>query len=157
MNVLFSTTWLAPGGTQAATGVRVNGHQIVDEAGFFQAANMAVYPRGDVLTTFQFVTRWNLNSPKLGEVFALTHSANVPMGPTDRSVLQCICGVGSDTQTVYMADAVIESVRVIGVIGTSVDVEYTIKGPFFQTDIPPDVPSCADPDEVTLVFRRASI
>ncbi len=32
-----------------------------------------------------------------------------------------------------------------------------IRGPFFQTDIPPDVPGYPDPGELTLVYRRATV
>ncbi len=157
MTILFETTWLAPGGVQAADAVRVNGQQLVDDAAFFQAANLAFYPRGNASVTLQFVTHWNFNTAKAAEVFLLTLSNQVPMTQNDSGVVQCTCGTNDDTQIVYMNAAVLESVRVLRYVGTSVDVEYSIRGPYFQTDIPPDVPSYPDPDELVLVYRRATV
>ncbi len=157
MNILFETTWLAPGGFQAAADVRVNGQQIVDDASFFQAAAMAFYPRGNLSDTLAFSTKWQFSTPTAAEVFALTLPTMVPMSASDSGVVQCICGNAPNAQTVYMNNAVLESVRVIKQIGTSVEVAYVLKGPGFQTDIPPDVPGYPDPGELTLVYRRATV
>jgi hypothetical protein len=157
MRIVFETTWLAPGGVQAADGVRVNGQQIVDDADFFRAAASAFYPRGNLAVSLQFVTHWTFNTAKLAEVFALTHIALLPMGPGDLGVVQITCGNAPDTQLVYMNNAVLESARIVSVRGSSVDVEYVIRGPFFQTDVPPDVPGYPDPGELTLVYRRGTV
>jgi hypothetical protein len=157
VNVLFETTWLAPGGTQAASRVRLNGRQLVDEADFFRAVTAAFYPRGNLGVVFSFQTQWQFNTTKDGEVFALTHISNLPMGPDDTGVVQCVCGYPPSTQTVYLNNAVLESANIVQYDGESVTVEYTLRGPSFQTDIPPDIPSYPDPDELTLVYRRSSV
>ncbi len=157
MNIVFETTWLAPGGFQAASDVRVNGQQVVDDASFFQAASISFYPRGNVGVTLSFTTKWQFNTPQAAEVFALMLPTMVPMGPSDSGVLQCFCGLPPNQQTVYMAGAVLESVRVVKQIGVSVEVAYTVKGPGFQTDVPPNVPGYPDPGELTLVYRRATV
>ncbi len=157
MTIVFETTWLAPGGTMAASNVRVNGRQLVDDAAFFRAAAMAFYPRGNLAVEFAFTTNWLFNTPLAAEVFLLTLPTMVPMGNSDNGVVQCICGFSPATQIVYMPDAVLESVRVVRQVGLSVEVEYVLKGPGFQTDIPPNVPGYPNPDELTLVYRRAIV
>lgn len=157
MNVIFSTSWLAPGGTQAARNVRVNGKQLVDDADFFRAATMSFYPRGNQSVELRFVTSWQLASLRAAEVFVMTHARNLPMSVNDLGVVQCICGLPPDTQTVYANNAVLESANIVGYRGLSVDVEYVIRAPFFQTDVPPDIPSYPNPNELVLVYRRATV
>lgn len=136
MNVTFGTTVLAPGGTQGADNVRVDGQQIIQEAQFFRGNSAAFYPRGNLATTFQFTTHWIFNTTSAAEIFVLTHTANLPMTNSDRSTVTCQCGAGSATTPVYMANAVLESARIMRYEGISVDVEYTIKGANFQTTAP---------------------
>ncbi len=157
MNCVLNTSWLAPGGTAAASDVRLNGSQIVDDASFFQAASMAFYSRGNLGVNFSFTTKWLFNTPLNAEVFVLMLPSLVPLGNDSAAVLQCICGSEPNTQTVYMENAVLESVEVIEQRGLSVTVRYNIKGPGFQTDVPPDVPGYPDPDETAPVLRRASV
>ena len=136
MNVQFGSTVLAPGGTQGADNVRVDGQQVVQEVQFFRGTSAAFYPRGSRGVSFQFTTHWLFNTTKLAEVFVLTHLTDLPMTTADRSTVTCTCGAGSETQAIYMANAVLEGARILRYVGLAVDVEYTIRGPNFQTTSP---------------------
>lgn len=157
MNIVFETTWLAPGGAMAASDVRVNGAQLIDDAAFFRASTMAFYPRGDRSVTLTFTTKWIFNTTTAAEVFALMLPTMSPLTVNDLGVLQCICGSDPNTQTVYMDNAVLESVSVVRQIGLSLEVAYVVKGPGFQTAVPPDVPGYPNPNEVAPVLRRDSV
>lgn len=157
MNVVFETTWLAPGGPMAAGKVRVNGQQLIDEVAFFLAASSTFIPRGNLAVEFAFQTKWQFNTPMDAEVFSLMLPTMVPMGNNDNGIVQCQCGFAPNYQVVYMANAVLLSVKIVEIIGLSVTVEYVIRGPGFQTDVPPNVPGYPNPDEVNIVFRRSQV
>ena len=133
MNVTFGTTVLAPGGAQAASNVRVDGQQVVQEAMFFRGNSAAFYPRGNLATTLQFVTHWIFNTANLAEQLVLLHTGTLPMTNSDRSTVTCTCGAGGETVPIYMLNAVLESAKILRYDGVSVDVEYTIRGSNFQT------------------------
>jgi hypothetical protein len=136
MIVQFGSTYLAPGDTQAADMVRVDGRQIVQEAQFFRGTAAQFYPRGNLSVTLQFVTHWIFNTTREAEVFVLTHLTDLPMDTADRLTTTCTCGAGSETQPIYLANSVLEAARILRYVGKSVDVEYTIRGPYFQTLTP---------------------
>lgn len=136
MIVQFGSTILAPGGTQAADAVRVDGRQIIQEAQFFRGGSSAFYSRGNLSVSLQFVTHWIFNTTAAAETFVLTHVTDLPMGTTDRSTVICTCGSGGETIPIYMQNAVLESAQILKYSGLSVDVEYMIRGPNFQLDAP---------------------
>ena len=155
MNVLYETTWLAPGGAQAAADVRLNGKQIVDEALFFRAPYALFYPRGNLSLDFEFVTHWVFDTTTIAENFVASIASYSPVTNADSGVLQLICGAESTPQTVYSASAVLESVDVIRYIGRSVDVRYRLRCTPFSTTMPPNTPTAYPPAQ-TLVFQRGS-
>lgn len=139
MKVTFGTVALS---TSDATGncsnVRINGEQQVQTSEFFRGTAATTYPRGNLTTRFQFVTSWIFSTVGAAEVFVLTHTApgNLPMSPTDRSTVTVQCGFTGALTNIYMANAALKSANIINYRGLSVDVEYTIEGPYFQTTAP---------------------
>ena len=154
MNVIFETSVLAPGGAQAAANVRVNGKQIIDIADFFRAVAANFFPRGNLSVEFSFTTHWVFNSTTQAEVFVLTHPTYLPMTNADNGVLQIVCGAESSPQTIYSPSAVLESAEIVGYVGRSVDVRYTLRCLPFQSTVPPNVPAYPSGNQVTLVFQR---
>ena len=159
MQILFETAWLAPGQFQAASQLRLNGEQLVDEAEFFRAAQKTFFPRGNVSVEFSFVVHWSFPSIVAAEVFFLTFLNQLPMTNADAGPLQCVCGADTPAtaQTVYMQNCVLEKVRMVEIVGTSIDVEYTIVGSGFSSSVPSNVPSYPNQNEVVQVFRRGQI
>lgn len=153
MNVLYETTWLAPGGAQAASQVRVNGKQIVDEAKFFRGVATTPIPRGNLSLDFEFVTHWVFSDTTIAENFVVSIASYSPMTNSDNGVLQVVCGAESSPQTVYSGLAVLESADVIGYVGRSVDVRYRLRCTPFTTTMPPNTPT-AYPPATSLVFQR---
>ena len=157
MNVLFETTWLAPGGVQAAAEVRLNGRQIVDDAMFFRAAYQTYFPRGNLYEEFSFTTHWILQTTTLSENFVMTHIGNLPMTNADTGPLQVICGAESSPQTIYSSLAVLESAEIIKYEGLSVDVRYSLRCQPFTSSVPPNIPAYPNANELVPVFRRGQI
>lgn len=147
MQIVFETAYLAPGQIQSADAVSVNGEQIVDEADFFRAAAANFFPRGNLKVEFRFITHWSFTTTVAAEVFVLTYANLLPMTNTDIGTVQCVCGAENPgtEQTCYMINAVLKGVS-IKYVGTSVDVEYTILGPGFTTNVPPNLPIAPTPN-----------
>jgi hypothetical protein len=157
MNVLFETTWLAPGQAQAAKDVRFNARQVVDEAQFFRAAFATYYPRGNVECSLEFVTQWIFTSTQLAENFVLTVGTFYPMTNADNGVLQCVIGAETPNPiTIYSPSAVLESVEVLNYVGMSVDVRYRLRCQPFQSSIPPNTPSFPNPNVYVYVLQRGN-
>lgn len=159
MQIVFETAWLAPGAYQSVDGFRLNGEQITDEALFFRAPNKTYFPRGNTSIDISFVVHWSFPTSVAAEVFALTHYGTLPNTNADSGPLQCICGAENPatSQTLYMANAVLRSVRLLKYVGTSVDFEYTVEGAAFQTGVPSNIPSYPNQNEIVPVFRRGKI
>ena len=160
MQVLFETTYLAPGQIQSPDDIALNGEQIVDEAEFFRAATMTFFPRGNVRVEFDFTVHYSFASTVLAEVFVLTLPSQVPMTNADNGVLQCVCGYENPatSQIVYMSGAVLKSARVVKQVGTSVDVRYSFVGPGFTSQTPGSgLPTYPNANEITQVFRRGKV
>lgn len=159
MQIVFETAWLAPGQYQSVDGFRLNGEQIIDEASFFRAANKTFFPRGNSGIEVSFVVHWSFPTTLAAEVFALTHYGTLPNTNADNGPLQCICGAENPAtaQTVYMANAVLRSARLLKYVGTSVDFEYTVQGAAFQTGAPSNVPAYPNQNEIVPVFRRGKV
>lgn len=155
MNVLFETTWLAPGQAQAADRVRFNSKQVVDEAQFFRAAFSTYFPRGNVDVEFSFTTHWIFSSTALAENFVLTLPTFLPMTNADNGVLQCVIGAETPNPiTIYSPSAVLVSAEVTEYQGLSVDVRYVLRCAPFQTTIPPNTPSFPNPNVYVYVIQR---
>lgn len=159
MQILFETTYLAPGQAQSASGIALNGRQIVDEAAFFRAATKTFYPRGNLSVKFEFTVWYVYATSVLAEVALLTLPGQLPMTNADNGVLQCLCGAETPatSQICYMAGAVLEDVS-LQQIGVSIGVRYSFVGPGFSTSTPQTgLPTFPNPNEITQVFRRAKI
>jgi len=154
MQVLYETTWLAPGQIQSADKVRVNGKAIIDEALFFRAASATYFPRGDITVDFEFTTHWVFNTTALAENFVMTHISFLPMTASDNGVLQVICGAETTPVTVYSSSAVLESAEILDYVGLSVDVRYKLRCQPFTTTIPPNIPNYQFPNVSSYVLQR---
>lgn len=160
MQVLYETTYLAPGQFQSAADIALNGEQIVDEAEFFRAATMTFFPRGNVRVEFDFTVHYIFATAVACEVFLLTLPSQVPMTNADNGVLQCLCGAEtpSTSQIVYMPGAVLRSARVVKQTGVSLDVRYSFVGPGFTSSVPSTgLPTFPNSNEITQVFRRGKV
>ena len=135
------------------SGITLNGRQLVDDAEFFRAATARVFARGNFGTTLQFSVTHSFSSQREAEVFFLTQPGSVPTS----GLVTAICGVSGDTQTCYLEDAVVESVALPPYKGVSVEVQYTIRGGLWTSDVPAELPGTADSPETTIVMRRGRV
>lgn len=155
MNVIFETSYLAPGQAQAAKNVRFNARQVIDEAQFFRAATATYYPRGNVECSFEFVTQWIFTTAAQAEQFVLSSGSAYPMTNADNGVLQVVIGAETATpQTIYSPSAVLEEVEVLDYIGRSVDVRYKLRCQPFTVTAPPFVPSLPPSDTSMYTILR---
>ena len=92
MQILYETTYLAPGQIQSADKIELDGEQIIDEADFFRAATKTFFPRGNLGIEFSFTVHYVFPTSVAAEVFVLTLPGMVPMTNADNGVLQCLCG-----------------------------------------------------------------
>lgn len=160
MQVLYETTYLAPGQFQSADAIALNGSQLVDKAEFFRAATKTFFPRGNVSVDFQFTVHYSFATTVAAEVFLLTLSGQVPMTSADNGVLQCLCGAENPatSQICYMSGAVLKSFTITKVVGTSIDVRYSFEGPGFTTTTPSSgLPTFPNSNEITPVMRRGRV
>lgn len=159
MQILFETTYLAPGQIQSADRIELDGEQIVDDASFFRAATKTFFPRGNLSIDFSFTVHYIYPTPVAAEVGVLTLPGMLPMTNADNGVLQCLCGAETPatSQIIYMSGAVLKKVA-IRQIGVSVDVRYTFVGPGFTSSVPGSgLPTFPNPNEITQVFRRGKV
>ena len=160
MQILFETTYLAPGQAQSADQIALDGEQIVDEADFFRAATRTFFPRGNISVSFEFTVHYVFNTLGAAEVFLLTLPGQVPMTSADNGVLQCICApeIPSQTATCYMSGAVLRKCSIVKAVGVSISVRYSFVGPGFTSSVPgTGLPTYPNPNEITQVFRRGKI
>jgi hypothetical protein len=135
------------------SGLLQNGQQIIDEVQFFQAASPRYFARGGAGVALQFSTTRQFDTIRAAEAFVLLHFGSLPLS----GLITAITGIGTDTQTCYLRNAVIESANVTGYKGTSVTIQYSIKGGLWESDVPPEVPGDPDTGEETIVMRRGSV
>ena len=128
MIVQYGSTIIAAGGVSGASGVSVNGRQVVDEAAFFRATSSTVFGRGNKQITFRFRAAWNFNTRTAAEIFALTHFATLDT----RADLLVTCGEGEGSSANYkITNAVLESATTSGPINLTVWVDYNFIGGAF--------------------------
>jgi hypothetical protein len=159
MQILYETTYLAPGQAQSAADIVLNGSQIVDEADFFRAATKTYFPRGNLGIEFAFSVWYVFPTSVAAEIFLLTIPGMLPMTNTDNGVLQCNCGAETPatSQIAYMAGAVLKDVQ-IKQVGVSVMIRYSFVGPGFSSSVPQSgLPTFPNPNEINQVFRRGKI
>ncbi len=134
-------------------GLSINGQQIVDEADIFRAAAPIYYSRGGGGVTLQFTVSRSFDTLAAAERFQLMHWDSIPR----EGLIICECGENSDVP-IYLRNAVLEAVQLPSLRGGVVTVQYTIKGPFFESDIPEDeIPGEPDPGEEDVVTRRSRV
>lgn len=159
MEITIATTLLASPdlalGRVGPAGLAVNGQQILDDADFFRAAAPTFFVRGTEGVTLQFSVTRLFSSVRAAEAFILLHFNSTPL----EGLLTCTCGDAGDTQTVYLRDAKVQTVQLPGYRGTSVGVQYTIRGAEFTSDVPPEeIPGEPDDGEGEfIVLRRGKI
>lgn len=156
MRITFETTQLASPDLalgRVPFGLTLNGEQIVDDAQFFRAAAASVFARGNLGTVLQFSVTRLFSTEKAAEVFALTHAGAVPL----EGLVTAVCGETGDQQTVYLEGAVLQAVAVQSVRGSSVVVQYTIRGGIWTTDVPDEIPGESEASEDFIVMRRAKV
>jgi hypothetical protein len=135
MRIFYGSTYLAPGGLEGTRGISFNGAFMVDEAQFFRAAAMAFFARGNRSTTIGFNVSRSFASESDALVFAAI-TVNLLPGTGD-----LIVSDEEGTTVVELTDAVLESVAVGPIIGTSVDLRYTFKGGVFAPSVLPPQPT----------------
>ncbi len=132
MKVLYSSTYLATGGLQGASGVNWNGQQVNDEAAFFRAAALSYFPRGNRSTKFGFGVNLSFNSEADALLFAAVQFNALPQ-QADLTILD-----EGGTVAIVLADAVLESV-VPQVSGVYVFIKYEFGGGVWaSTSVPPN-------------------
>lgn len=155
MRILVDTTLLCdpdlPSQCIGPTGLSLQGESIVDEETFFLAVAKTFFERGGESITLQFRVQRIFETHRLAERFFLTHRNNVPR----QGVVQFTAGLGSDTEDIYLEDAIVQP-SMVSLVGTVVIVQYVITGGQFTTDVPDPLPS-ADPEEDAVSFRRGSV
>lgn len=156
MRITIESTLLADGTLLAPhSGLAVNGQQLVDDAQFFRAANATYFARGNAGVLLQFGVNRLFSSVRRAEAFALTHFDGLPKS----GLVACECGEEGDTETAYLRDAVLESAAITGYRGCSVQVQYTIRGSRFESDVPEEeIPG--EPDDAEgefIVLRRGKV
>ncbi len=157
MRISIETTLLADPslalGRVGPSRLSLNGQQIIDEAEFFRAAMPTYFTRGSAGVVLQFSVQRFFSTIKKAEAFALLHFGAIPLS----GLVTCICGESGDQQTIYLRNAVVESVPVSH-SGTVVTVQYTIKGGAFEGDIPPEeIPGDPDTGESFITMRRGKV
>jgi hypothetical protein len=156
VRILVDNTLLADSALTAGcvgpSGLTINGESIVDEVAFFRAATVSFFERGGESINLQFRVARNFASARLAEKFALMHRGNVPR----QGIVTCVVGTSGDTESLYLEGAIVQP-AIGSVIGTSVAVQYTIKGGAFTTDVPDDLPDEPDTEDDFVVRRRGSI
>jgi hypothetical protein len=158
MQILFETTYLAPGQAQSAADITLNGEQVVDEAEFFRAASITLFPRGNQRTDFDFSVSYVYPTSVSAEMALLLFPSNVPMTSADNGVLQCLCGAETPatSQICYMSGAVLRKISVRQV-GVSLIVRYSFTGPGFTSQVPSQgLPTFPNANEINQVLRRGN-
>ncbi len=134
-------------------GITLNGRQVVDDAEFFRAAAAAVFARENLGTTFVFSVTRLFTTEKQAERFVLLHAGAVPRS----GLVTAVCGEAGDQETLYLEDAAIENVGLGEVKGTSVAVQYTIRGGLWTSDVPDEIPGETEEAEDFIVMRRGKV
>lgn len=111
-------------GCLGPSGLRVNGQQVVDSAGFLRAAAFTYYGRGQKSTEIIFRVERQFSSARALQAFCLSHLIELPK----QGDLQFTVGETGDTSEITLEDAVITGFRVLSVRGVSALVEYSFAG-----------------------------
>jgi len=148
VRIQYATSWFAAGGLLGEpVGMVCNGQQVTDAAGFFRAAAETFFARGQRRTELTFAVQRTFGSLRRAQAFALVHFNDLP----NRGDLVVTCGEGADVQAVVLEDAVLDSVTVEELRGSSVRVRYRLLGGAWSTDVTPG----EEPDED--VIRRDTV
>jgi hypothetical protein len=134
-------------------GLALNGEQLVDAVPFFRADVLQVFARGGFGVTLQFSVTHLFASQRAASAFYLQHAGAIPL----EGILSLVVGEGDDTETVYLKDAVVQSIAQPPGRGVAVDVQYTIRGGKFTSDVPADLPGEHDDAEGFIVMRRGKV
>lgn len=141
-------------GRNGPAGLSLNGQEIIDEADFIGAVARTFWHKGSEGVVLQFGVERSFTTLRQAQKFALLHGGGIPK----EGLVTIEVGAGVDTEFVYLRNAVVPSAQVVSMRGTSVVVQYVIKGPFFESDIPEDeIPGEPEPGEEDLVTRRARV
>lgn len=145
----------AAAGRLGPSGLTLNGQQIVDDAEFFRAAAPVLFDRGSAGVVLQFAVERSFTTLAQAEAFLLQHPTAVPRA----GLVTCECGDAGGTETLYLPDAILETVAITGHRGVSVAVQYTIRGAGFASDVPPEeIPGEPDDGEGEfIVLRRGRV
>lgn len=128
MKVKYAGIWLAPGGVECASGVSLNGSQVVELQQLFRATAIRPVARGNKQDVFSFAVRQAKDTVRLAERAMLSILATLP----GSGQLEVTCGQTGDEETFYL-DAVLQSVERTS-IGLSPAYRYTFVGGLFTTD-----------------------
>jgi hypothetical protein len=105
VDIYYGNTQLASSGVEGPSGLRINGQQVVDEAGLFRASAQTFYGRGNKSTRVQF-SRWRMfESVKAAEVHCARIVAELPV----QADLLLVAGETGDQQDLRLPNAVFVS------------------------------------------------
>lgn len=134
MRVFYGTQYLAPGGLEGTRGISFNGAFLIDEAQFFRATAAAFFARGNRSTALAFAVSRSFASESDALIFAALAQNAIP-GQAD-----LIVSDEEGTTAVRLAAAVLESISVGPLIGSSVEVSYQFRGGIFVPSVLPPTP-----------------
>ena len=133
MRIIFAGVELAGWYDNPAMSVSVNGAQVVDPVDIVGAATKRIYSRGAASISLDFSARRKFSTLKEAEVFVMTGFSTMTLA----GLAEIQCGVSTDYQSVYIANAVLESTPSTTHFGLVADVSYRIIGGEATTDTPP--------------------
>ena len=131
MRVLYSNTWLAPGGIEGTIGATWDGVQVNDEAAFFRAAAAVHYARGGRSRRFAFRVQRFFATEAAAILFATVNTQQLPL---QADLLVYADDADDDAPAAQLTGAVVDGVRVLAIVGSSLSLEYAFRGGEFTTD-----------------------